>query len=275
MVKKFPMPYLPALDQGTSSSRSIVFDQGGRVVAQAQREFKQIFPQPGWIEHDPLEIWQTQLATAQEALAKAGLKASDIAAMGITNQRETTVLWDRKTGQPLHNAIVWQDRRTEPLCARLREQDLIPLVRKRTGLIIDPYFSGTELAWLLEHMPGARIRAERGELAFGTIDTWLVWQLTNGQVHATDVSNASRTIMFDIRRAGWDNDLLAALNIPHALMPDVHESAHVFDRAAAEHLGAEIAIGGIASDQQAALFGPACFKPPAWPRTPMAPAASC
>jgi len=259
------MTYLLALDQGTSSSRSIVFDQAGRVVAQAQREFKQIFPQPGWVEHDPMEIWQTQLATAQEALAKAGLKAADIAAMGITNQRETTLLWDRQTGQPLHNAIVWQDRRTEPLCARLRAQGLTPLVRERTGLVIDPYFSGTKLAWLLEHIPGARARAERGELAFGTVDTWLVWQLTKGQVHATDVSNAARTMLFDIRQSpcenGWDDDLLAALNIPRALLPDVHPSAHHFGRAAAEHLGGEIAIGGIAGDQQAALFGQACFKP--------------
>ena len=255
------MTYLLALDQGTSSSRSIVFDQGGRVVAQAQREFKQIFPQPGWVEHDPLEIWQTQLATAQEALAKAGLKAADIAAMGITNQRETTVLWDRRTGQPLHNAIVWQDRRTEPLCARLRTAGLAPLVREHTGLVIDPYFSGTKLAWLLEHIPGARARAERGELAFGTVDTWLVWQLTQGQVHATDVSNASRTMLFDIRRNLWDDELLAALDIPRALLPDVHPSAHSFGRAAAEHLGGEIVIGGMAGDQQAALFGQACFKP--------------
>ena len=187
------MTYLLALDQGTSSTRSIVFDRGGRIVAMAQREFRQIFPQPGWVEHDPQEIWQTQLETAREALAQAGLQARDLAALGITNQRETTLVWNRRTGAPIHNAIVWQDRRAEPTCAALREQGREPLVQRKTGLVIDAYFSGTKLKWILDHVDGAREQAARGELAFGTVDSWLVWHLTGGRVHATDVSNASRT----------------------------------------------------------------------------------
>jgi glycerol kinase len=254
------MTYLLALDQGTTSSRSIVFDEQGQVVAMAQREFRQIFPQPGWVEHDALEIWGSQLATAREALAKAGLKANDIKALGITNQRESTLVWNRRTGQPIHNVIVWQDRRTEPICAQLRAQDLAPVVQRKTGLVIDAYFSGTKLRWLLDHVPGARAQAERGELAFGTIDTWLVWQLTNGAVHATDVSNASRTMLFNVHRNEWDDELLAALDIPRALLPAVHPSAHRFGEVSAEHLGGAIVIGGIAGDQQAALFGQGCFK---------------
>ncbi|WIT13726.1 glycerol kinase GlpK [Paucibacter sediminis] len=254
------MSYLLALDQGTSSSRSIVFDTRGHVVAMAQREFRQIYPQPGWVEHDAEEIWASQLATAREALAKAGIAAGEVLALGITNQRETTLLWDRRTGAPLHHAIVWQDRRTEPLCAELRAQGLTPLVSAHTGLVIDPYFSGTKLRWLLDHVPGARARAERGELAFGTVDSWLVWKLTQGRVHATDVSNAARTMLFDVRSNQWDQGLCEALEVPLALLPDVFPSAHPYGQVAAEHLGAAIAIGGIAGDQQAALFGQACFK---------------
>jgi glycerol kinase len=254
------MTYILALDQGTSSSRSIVFDRAGHIVAMAQREFRQIYPNPGWVEHDPQEIWATQLATAQEALAKAGLKAADIAALGITNQRETTVVWNRRTGEPIHNAIVWQDRRAEPTCAALREQGLAPVVQDKTGLIIDAYFSGTKLKWILDHVDGARAAAARGELAFGTVDSWLVWKLTGGRVHATDVSNASRTMLFNVRRNAWDAELLRALDIPAEVLPEVHPSAHLYGEADAAVLGASIRIGGIAGDQQSALFGQACFK---------------
>jgi len=254
------MTYLLALDQGTSSSRSIVFNRQGQIVAMAQREFRQIYPQPGWVEHDPQEIWDSQLATAREALAKAGLRAGDIRAVGITNQRETTVVWNRRTGQPVAPAIVWQDRRGESTCAALRQAGLEPLVRERTGLVVDAYFSGTKLKWILDHVPGARAQAERGELAFGTVDTWLVWQLTGGQVHATDVSNASRTLMFNVHTNTWDAELLAALDIPPQVLPEVHPSAHVFGHTQADLLGSPIPIGGVAGDQQSALFGQACFK---------------
>ncbi|MBC7445621.1 MAG: glycerol kinase GlpK [Polaromonas sp.] len=254
------MTYLLALDQGTSSSRSIVFDLHGRIVAQAQQEVPQIFPRPGWVEHDPLEIWRGQLATAREALAKAGLKAGDITALGITNQRETTVLWNRKTGQPVHHAIVWQDRRAEATCAALREQGHEALIQSRTGLLIDAYFSGTKLKWLLDHVPGARAQAERGELAFGTIDSWLIWQLTGGAVHATDVSNASRTMLFNVRTNQWDSELLGLLDIAPSLMPEVKPSSAHYGAVRPELLGQAIAIGGVAGDQQSALFGQACFK---------------
>ena len=254
------MTYLLALDQGTSSSRSIVFDADGRVVAVAQRELTQHFPQPGWVEHDPLEIWETQLATAREALHKAGITARDIRAVGITNQRETTVLWHRRTGQPLARAIVWQDRRTEPLCAQLRERGLAEAVLAKTGLVIDAYFSGTKLRWLLDTVPGARALAEAGELAFGTIDTWLIWQLTRGAVHATDVSNAARTLLFNVHTNRWDDELLAALDIPPALLPQVQPSSADFGAVHADWLGHAIPIGGVAGDQQSALFGQACFS---------------
>ncbi|MCM2287932.1 MAG: glycerol kinase GlpK [Sulfuritalea sp.] len=252
--------FLLALDQGTSSSRSIVFDTQGRVVAMAQREFRQIFPQPGWVEHDPQEIWASQLATAQEALAKADIGAAEVAAVGITNQRETTLVWNRNTGEPLGNAIVWQDRRTEPACAELRARGCEALVRDRTGLVIDAYFSGTKLKWILDNFPGARAAATRGELAFGTVDTWLLWQLTGGAVHATDVSNASRTLLFDIHRDQWSDELLDLLDIPHEVLPEVHPSSHVYGHTRPELFGAPIAIGGIAGDQQSALFGQACFS---------------
>ena len=254
------MTYLLALDQGTSSSRSIVFDPQGQVVAQAQQELPQIYPQPGWVEHDPMAIWRTQLATAREALAKAGLKAGDIRAVGITNQRETTVLWHRKTGQPVHHAIVWQDRRGETLCAQLRDQGHAALIQSRTGLLIDSYFSATKIRWLLDNVPGAREQALRGELAFGTVDSWLLWQLTAGALHATDVTNASRTMLFDIHRNAWDAELLALLDVPASLMPQVLPSSAHYGETATGLLGAPIAIGGVAGDQQAALFGQACFR---------------
>ncbi|WP_043700915.1 glycerol kinase GlpK [Tepidimonas taiwanensis] len=253
------MTYLLALDQGTSSSRSIVFDAQGHIVALAQQELPQIYPQPGWVEHDPREIWRTQLATAREALAKAGLAASDIRALGITNQRETTVLWNRATGQPVYHAIVWQDRRAEPACAQLREQGHAATIQAKTGLLIDAYFSGTKLQWLLDHVPGARAAAERGELAFGTVDSWLIWQLTGGKRHVTDVSNASRTMLFNVHTNQWDDELLALLRIPRALMPEVLPSAGDFGATDAQLLGGSIAIGGVAGDQQSALFGQACF----------------
>jgi glycerol kinase len=253
--------FLLALDQGTSSSRSIVFDAGGRIAAMAQREFRQIYPQPGWVEHDPREIWQTQLATAREALAKAGLKAQDIVAVGITNQRETTVVWNRATGEPVYNAIVWQDRRAEPTCAALRERGLEDTFRAKTGLILDAYFSGTKLKWILDNVPGARAAAERGELAFGTIDTWLMWQLTGGAVHATDVSNAARTLLLDVQHNAWSDELLGILEVPHELLPTVHPSSHVFGHTLPELLGGALPIGGVAGDQQSALFGQACFRP--------------
>ena len=254
------MSYLLALDQGTSSSRSIVFDAAGRVVSMAQREFRQIFPQPGWVEHDPTEIWTTQLATAREALAAARIDARAIAGLGITNQRETTVIWERASGRPIHNAIVWQDRRTEPICRQLREAGLATTVAERTGLVIDAYFSGTKIRWLLDHVPRAREAARRGELAFGTIDSWLAWQLTGGRLHVTDATNASRTMLYDIRRGSWDDELLAALDVPASLLPEVRPSSHRFGDTDAPLLGAALPIGGIAGDQQAALFGQACFE---------------
>ena len=252
--------YLLALDQGTSSSRSIVFDTQGRIVASAQLELPQIYPRPGWVEHDPREIWRTQLSTAKEALAKAGLTARDIRAVGITNQRETTVVWNRKTGAPIHHAIVWQDRRAEPICAALREAGMGETIQQKTGLLIDAYFSGSKLQWLLDNVAGARAAAESGELAFGTVDSWLIWQLTGGKRHVTDVSNASRTMLFNVHTNQWDDDLLAALRIPKSLLPEVLPSAADFGKTAAEVLGGEIAIGGVAGDQQSALFGQACFK---------------
>ncbi|KQT13037.1 glycerol kinase GlpK [Ramlibacter sp. Leaf400] len=254
------MTYLLALDQGTSSSRSIVFDRRGGIVAMAQRELPQIYPQPGWVEHDPMEIWRGQLATAQEALAKAGIAARDVAALGITNQRETAVVWNRKTGQPIHHAIVWQDRRGEPLCAQLREQGHAVLIQSRTGLLIDSYFSGTKIRWLLDNVAGAREQAERGDLAFGTIDSWLLWQLTGGALHATDVSNASRTMLFDVHRNAWDAQLLDLLQVPASMMPSVLPSSAEYGTSVASLLGAPVRIGGVAGDQQSALFGQACFR---------------
>lgn len=256
-----PPRYLLALDQGTSSSRSIVFDDQGRTVAMAQRELTQHYPQPGWVEHDPHEVWHTQIETARTALVQAGLQARDLSAIGLTNQRETTLLWDRRTGQPLHRAIVWQDRRTEPMCQALREGGHVARIQTLTGLVVDPYFSGTKLAWLLDHVPGARDQADRGELAFGTVDAWLLWQLTGGAVHATDVTNASRTLMFDINRQAWSEELLDLLRIPRSVLPTVHPSAHVYGHSHPDALGSPVLIGGVAGDQQAALFGQACLQP--------------
>jgi glycerol kinase len=250
-----------ALDQGTTSSRAIVFDRRGRARGTAQQEFPQHFPQPGWVEHDPRDLWTSTRRTALAALAEANLTARDIAAVGLTNQRETTLLWDRRTGRPLHRAIVWQDRRTAGHCARLKQAGLQPLFRKKTGLLLDPYFSGTKLAWLLDHVPGARRRAGRGELAFGTVDTWLLWQLTGGRVHATDVSNASRTLLLNLRTADWDDDLLKLLRIPREVLPEVCDSSGVLGEITSVPALRGIPIAGVAGDQQAALFGQACWKP--------------
>ncbi|HEX5611572.1 MAG TPA: glycerol kinase GlpK [Burkholderiales bacterium] len=254
------MQFILALDQGTTSSRAIVFDAEGNARGLAQREFRQIFPQPGWVEHDPYEIWISQRDTAREAIEQAGIEPEQIRAIGIANQRETTVLWDRQTGEPLYNAIVWQDRRTAAMCAELRASGAEEAVRSKTGLMFDPYFSGTKLAWLLDNLPGARERAERGELAFGTIDTWITWNFSQSRTHVTDPSNASRTLLFNIRTGDWDDELLGILRVPRPILPDVYPSAHVFGMAAPEILGAAIPIAGIAGDQQAALFGQACHR---------------
>ena len=252
--------FLLALDQGTSSSRSIVFDRAGRVVAMVQTEFPQIYPQPGWVEHDPQALWTTQLDTARQALKKAGISASQVHAIGITNQRETTLVWNRKTGEPVHNAIVWQDRRAEAACVDLRERGLIDTLLQKTGLRIDAYFSATKLQWILDNVPGVREQAERGELAFGTVDTWLIWNLTGGAQHVTDFSNAARTMLFNIHTQSWDAELLEALRIPASLMPNALPSSANFGQTQAEWLGAPLTIGGVAGDQQSALFGQACFK---------------
>jgi glycerol kinase len=255
------MSYLLAFDQGTTSSRVILFDQQAVPLAQVQKEFRQYYPNDGWVEHDANGIWHDCLSLARQLLKEQGVKASEIVAIGITNQRETTVLWDRQTGEPLAPAIVWQDRRTADLCAALKKQGHEAQVSAKTGLLLDPYFSATKLGWLLDNVSGARVRAEKGELAFGTIDSWLLWQLTGGQVHATDATNASRTLMFNIHTQQWDDELLALFNIPAALLPDVRDSAADFGRTEASLLGDEIAICGVAGDQQAALVGQACFSP--------------
>jgi len=250
-----------SLDQGTTSSRAIVFGQDGRALSMAQRELPQIYPAPGDVEHDPEEIWQTQLACAREALARAGLSASQIGSLGITNQRETTLLWDKTTGTPVANAIVWQSRVSAPVCDRLKAQGHEALIRQRTGLVVDAYFSGTKVVHLLETIPGLRGRAERGEILFGTVDTWLIWKLTGGRLHLTDVSNASRTLLFDIHRLDWDDEILGILNIPRSMLPRVVDSSGVAGHTDTEMLGTPVAIAGIAGDQQAATFGQACFQP--------------
>jgi glycerol kinase len=253
------MAFVLALDQGTTSSRAIVFDHAGTIRAAAQQEFPQIFPQPGWVEHDATAIWATQAGVLHEAMAKAGIGARDLSAIGITNQRETTVVWERATGKPIANAIVWQDRRTAPLCDELRAAGHAALFAERTGLVLDAYFSGTKLKWLLDHVPGARMRAARGELAFGTIDSWLIWQLTDGRAHVTDASNASRTLLFNIRTGAWDSELLRLLDIPPEVLPRVVASTGICAEAAID--GAAVPIAGIAGDQQAALFGQGCLQP--------------
>jgi len=252
--------FVLALDQGTTSSRAIVFDRRGQIIATAQREFRQIFSQPGWVEHDAAEIWSTQLECARFALREAGASAIDVVAIGVTNQRETTVIWDRASGTPIANAIVWQDRRTTERCQALRDQGVEEMVTEKTGLLLDPYFSATKIEWLLDHVPGARARAARGELCFGTIDTWLIWNLTGGAEHVTDVSNASRTLLLDIHSRQWNAQLMQMFNVPHTLMPRVTASSEVVGSTVAALFGEPIPISGNAGDQQAATFGQACFE---------------
>ncbi len=251
--------YIMALDQGTTSSRCIIYDKQGMQISSAQREFRQIFPEAGWVEHDPMEIWSTQLEVALEALRHINAKADDIDSIGITNQRETTVVWDKRTGLPVYNAIVWQCRRTAGFCEDLKAEGLMDSYREKTGLLIDPYFSGTKLNWILEHVPDARAKAESGDLLFGTIETWLIWKLTGGRVHVTDYSNAARTMMFNIRTLKWDEEILQRLNIPVSMLPEVRPSSCIYGETDAEYFGRSIAIGGAAGDQQAALFGQTCF----------------
>jgi len=253
--------YILSLDQGTTSSRAIIFNHSGEIIAIAQREFTQIYPQAGWVEHDPNEIWSTQLAVATEVIAKANLTAADVKAIGITNQRETTVVWDKTTGKPVYNAIVWQDRRTSEYCNSIKEQGLSQKIQEKTGLIIDSYFSATKVRWVLENIEGAKAKAEKGELAFGTVDSWLIWNLTAGKTHVTDVSNASRTMLYNIHSLSWDNDLLELFGIPKSMLPEVKSSSEVYGTTAGNILAAQIPIAGIAGDQQSALFGQMCTQP--------------
>ena len=253
--------YIMALDSGTTSNRCILFDHEGNICSVAQKEFTQIFPQPGWVEHDADEIFSTQLEVARQALANVSATAANIAAIGITNQRETTIVWNKFTGKPIHNAIVWQCRRTAEYCDSLREEGLVDTIREKTGLVIDPYFSGTKIRWILENVPGAREQAEKGELLFGTVETWLIWKLTKGRVHVTDYSNASRTMLFNINTLKWDEDILAKLEIPASMLPEPKPSSYVYGSTAAEFFGASVPIAGAAGDQQAALFGQTCFEP--------------
>ena len=252
--------YLMALDQGTTSSRCILFDRAGRICSMAQKEFTQYYPQSGWLEHDPREIWSSQLSVATEAMAKVGADANDIVGIGITNQRETTILWDKETGEPVYNAIVWQCRRTAPIIDKLVADGYGDMIHKKTGLVPDPYFSGTKIAWILDNVPGVRERAENGEILFGTVDTWLIYNLTKGKVHATDYTNASRTMIFDIQKLEWDDELLGILNIPKCMLPSVHASSHIFGLTDSAIMGGEIPIAGVAGDQQAALFDQCCFN---------------
>lgn len=251
--------YIMALDAGTTSNRCILFNRTGEIVSVAQKEFSQIFPNPGWVEHDANEIWSTQLGVAVEAMSKIGASAGDIAGIGITNQRETTVVWDKKTGKPVCNAIVWQCRRTSEYCDSLKEKGLAEVIRRKTGLVVDAYFSATKLKWILDHVQGARERAEKGELLFGTVDTWLIWKLTKGRVHVTDYSNASRTMMYNINELRWDCDILAEMDIPESMLPEVCPSSHIYGMTDQTYLGGEVPIASAAGDQQAALFGQACF----------------
>ena len=252
--------YILALDQGTTSSRAILFDHSGRIQSVAQKEFTQIFPQAGWVEHDPMEIWSSQASVASEARLKIGAVPSEIAAIGITNQRETTIVWDRETGIPVYNAIVWQDRRTAPFCEQMKQSGLSEKIRSKTGLVIDAYFSGSKIRWILENVEGARKRAEEGKLAFGTVDSWLVWKLTNGAVHATDITNASRTMLYNIREQKWDDELLQIMNIPKSMLPLVKESSELYGETDKSILSERIPIAGIAGDQHAALFGQMCLE---------------
>ncbi len=251
--------YLLAIDQGTTSSRAIIFTQAGQIHAVSQQEFTQHYPNSGWVEHDPEAIWTSVVDSCRKVLEKGGLKASDLAAAGITNQRETTIIWDRKTGEPIHNAIVWQDRRTAPYCQSLKDQGLEPLITEKTGLLVDPYFSATKIRWILDQVPGSQERAARGELAFGTVDSFLLWRLTGGKSHCTDATNASRTLLFNIHTQQWDRELLELFNIPAALLPEVKDSSDDFGTIRADLLGSEVPVYGVAGDQQAALFGQTCF----------------
>jgi len=253
--------HILAIDQGTTSSRAIIFDANTAIIAVAQQEFPQHFPASGWVEHEPEDLWDTTLAVCREAMAKAGVTASDLAGIGITNQRETTLVWDRKTGKAIHRAIVWQDRRTAERCAALKAEGHEPLVAQKTGLLLDPYFSGTKIAWILDHVPGARARAEKGELAFGTVDSFLLWRLTGGAVHATDATNASRTLLYDIHQGAWDDALLEVIGVPRAMLPEVRDSSAEFGLTLPDLFGGAIAVRGIAGDQQAATVGQACFEP--------------
>ena len=255
------MPFVLAIDQGTTSSRTLVFNEKMKVVAAAQKEFPQYYPASGWVEHDPADLWSTALGTARAAIAKAGIRAAEVGAIGITNQRETALIWDHATGIPIHNAIVWQDRRTADACAGLHAAGLEPMVTARTGLLLDPYFSGTKVTWLLDHVPVARARAERGELALGTVDSFLIWKLTGGRVHATDATNAARTMLYNIRDGHWDTEICGFLGVPMAMLPDVRDSAADFGLTRADLFGREIPIAGVAGDQQAATVGQACFSP--------------
>jgi glycerol kinase len=259
ILKTLIMSYILALDQGTTSSRAILFDHAGNICAVAQKEFTQFFPQPGWVEHDPLEIWVSQAAVAKEAMLKLDVKANRIAGIGITNQRETTLLWDRKTGEPVYKAIVWQDRRTAAYCDTLKERGHEEMIRRKTGLVVDAYFSGTKLKWILDNVPDARKRAERGELAFGTVDSWLLWKLTEGKVHATDVSNASRTMLFNLHTMEWDQELLSLLDIPVSVLPSVKGNSEIYGYASAIGM-ADVPVAGMAGDQQSALFGQMCIR---------------
>ena len=252
--------YLVAMDQGTTSSRSIVFDKQGNIIQSAQKEFSQIFPQPGWVEHDPMEIWSSQIGVLSEAKARSGIEAGDIAAIGITNQRETTIVWDKTTAKPIYNAIVWQCRRTAEYCDSLKTSGFENEIKQKTGLVADAYFSGTKIRWILENVSGAREKAERGDLLFGNVDTWLVWNLTKGKIHATDYSNASRTMLFNIHKLEWDNDIIKEFNIPIQMLPEVKPSSYLYGYTSGNILSGEIPIGGIAGDQQAALFGQCCFE---------------
>jgi len=253
--------YIMALDAGTTSNRCILFNQRGEICSMAQKEFNQIFPKPGWVEHDPREIWSTMLGTAVEAMSKIGVRAEDVAAIGITNQRETAIVWDRKSGEPVYNAIVWQCRRTAAFCDTLQQRGLTDTIRRKTGLVVDAYFSATKLHWLLEHVPGAREKAEAGDLCFGTVETWLIWKLTGGRVHVTDYSNASRTMLFNIHTLQWDEEILRELEIPASMLPEVKPSSCVYGYCDPAWLGGAIPIAGAAGDQQAALFGQTCFEP--------------
>lgn len=253
--------YIITIDAGTTSERAIIFDHKGAIVNTSQKEFEQFYPKPGWVEHSPLEIWETQKFTVNDVLEKQKINASQIAAIGITNQRETTIVWDRKTGKSIHKAIVWQDRRTAGYCEELKSRNVMDKIQQKTGLLIDAYFSGSKIRWILDHVDGAQERAEKGELAFGTVDTWLLWKLTNGAVHATDVSNASRTMLYNIHELDWDDELLELFNIPKSMLPEVKQSSELYGHTAKEHFGAEIPIAGIAGDQQSALFGQMCIEP--------------